>query len=291
MASVALNTSCFNFENLPSNYKLPNPNKILLLHTGIVNQVIIQHALAKYKGLRDFHNSPSLFAPFVHYVNIVATALNASLLSSQEFNTDDCPNDTLSAPKVHLFVFGEDLEAGFKRQSEIHGEATRPAVIQLNPYVFNFAYCSKPSRNDDFSPLELFRTSADIPTWVCLVTSLVLVSLVIKLTTKGSESKFAYLATLSVLISVGLSAGSRVIQRSWLFMLWMFTSLLLVTFYSGELTSVVIRPAPEFRMTKFVHLSEHNYSMVLRNTEFFAYRTYFNSSFFDTKKFSFVCKM
>lgn len=67
---------------------------------------------------------------------------------------------------------------------------------------------------------------------------------------KVGESRQIFLATLSVLLSPGVSGGSRSLLISWLFLLWLFAALVFVTYYGGAITSFVISTTPETGMTK-----------------------------------------
>lgn len=47
-----------------------------------------------------------------------------------------------------------------------------------------------------------------------------------------------------------------------LFVLWMLTSMTFVTFYSGVITSAVIKPRPDLVMEIFGELEQYNYGML-----------------------------
>lgn len=249
---------CFNFTNLPTNYKLPFPDKILLLDNtnNNMDQAFIHMVLTDFPKLRDFHNGPPFQGPTAHFTNIMATSINASLVMSRHMRKDKCDNFTrTNFAMLHYPAFVDELSALLDKHAD------KPPVVQQDPIAFSYSYCNIPvPKLDGISPSKLFSTTADLPVWICILFALILVSLLIRL--KIGENQPVLVATLSALISAGISGDTKPIQRSGLFTLWTVTCLLFVIYYSGGLTSVVISPTPEDRMTKIIELQENNYSIL-----------------------------
>lgn len=97
--------------------------------------------------------------------------------------------------------------------------------------------------------------------WFGLLTCMLLVSLVIRLQI-GNISSSILLATFSPVVAGGISFKNYVLEHTWLLTLWMYMSLVFVTYYSGTLTSHVISPIKEPRMTHVAELQANNYSII-----------------------------
>lgn len=72
-----------------------------------------------------------------------------------------------------------------------------------------------------------------------------------------------FLASLAVLLTPGTSAQPMVFRNSLIFTLWMFITIIFVTYYGGSLTSEIISPTPEKRMIRMEELFENKYWLVL----------------------------
>lgn len=79
----------------------------------------------------------------------------------------------------------------------------------------------------------------------------------------GKMSASIFMVTLSGIVSAGVAVKSKHLQRSRLLILWLYFCLIFATYFSGSLTSVVISPPKEYRMTKTSDLFQRNYSLVL----------------------------
>lgn len=137
----------------------------------------------------------------------------------------------------------------------------KPSVVQRTSAPMNYALCQPPRRAmETTSPFH----TADPLVWLVLITCLIFVSLVVGLSIKKITSQI-FLVALSPLVSGGISVKSKTLRHSLLLTLWMYVSLVFATYYSGNLTSHVISPLKEFRLTKVSDLMEHNFTLIARS--------------------------
>lgn len=233
-------------------------DKVLLVPYHSVGQTGLNTILAKYPQIRDFHNNPPYAAAVFHFNAFIAKSINFTFVSEYDVKPN-CSSDILGGiPKLHNMVRGHQLHEFF----DVNLNRTSEAV-QRYTQPFSFAYCDIPRRElDTLSPLIIFQNTADNLVWCCLITSIILISLIIKRRSRQIKSS-TVLITLSALISGGVSISSKSMQRSWLLMAWMYVCLTFVTYFSGNLTSQVIRPSPEFRFSNLKDLLTNNYSLVV----------------------------
>lgn len=243
--------SCFS-----KNIAIDNPKlrKLLLLEYSYVDQEFIRNVLAQYPRLRDFHSNPPTLGPFTHLISWIATAFNATLVSIRDVREDCLKSVLKDTPKIRTTP-GRFL-------INYYGHNEPSAAIQRYSNSFNMAYCSKiRTEVENMSPLKLFQKTGDVQVWFYLCASLILVTILIRIATRRPAPE-VMMACLSALISFGFTGDSRVLRRSLLLTLWMSACLILVTYFSGEITSTVISPTKEYRMTKITQLAEKNYSMI-----------------------------
>lgn len=209
--------------------------------------------LKKYPGLREFHTKPPFYATHVHLSTLVAGAFNATLFSVVSL-TPKCLESLQNVPRFSL-IFPLRMIKNFYSATSI----ITPALVPMVHSAFNFAYCCvRKKQQENVSPLEIFKSTADCSVWLSLLFSWILTGILMKVGT-GRDYMSVILTTLSAILCPGLSGEG---SRSKLFILWTFVCLLFVNYYSGSLTSVVISPAPDIRMTKVSELSENDYSII-----------------------------
>lgn len=252
-------TNCSNvFSSIATTKSL---NKILLLDHAWINQERISLILQNYSHLRDLHNKHASMeiAPLVYLINMIAVAFNATLISS----TGVPPNCTRNITTVAIQIPVRQIKLSSSQiTSDKFLESRSPTVFPVTKSAFNFVYCSQPrKKGETLLPLELLKTTADYMVWACLAASSLLTSLLLKIGSRSDISEIL-LTTLSILLSPSVSGVSK---TSRLFVLWTFTCLLFVTYYSGELTSVVISPSPEARFTNIDQLYQNKYSILSLN--------------------------
>lgn len=245
MAGVHNLTTCTVFQNI-----LSVSENILLLNYAHADQASVTKTLAQYPTLRDFHNEPPFIGPFLQMANFVAHAVNATLFSVRNLR-DGCKVKALrSFPTFHIQYITEGKALSDK--------------ISRGSYSFNFAYCDQIRKDiQNISPLEIFKETATPTVWTCLALSLLSISFFVKAATHKGSYFSTFVITLSALLCSGVSGLSKSVGRkSWLLTMWLCTSVIFATFYSGKITSTVISPAKEFRLTRITQLGNKNYSML-----------------------------
>lgn len=231
-------------------------NFTFLIDHPTISESMLTRVLQNYSKLRDFHNDPPTFPVPIHVCNLISTKLNASMVPLSNFKIN---TTTINFIKIFAFDYIEKVEQVFLDQS--FKNLTLPSVTQVDTFSYNYVYCStiKKVEHETFSLITSLLRSADTATWISLVTSIILVTFLVQRVGKLSDGWYAWIATISVLISPGMSGKIR--TKSLLFLAWMSGCLVLVTFYSGDLTSLVVCPVPELRVTSFEQLLKNNFSL------------------------------
>lgn len=228
----------------------------------VVNQSLIKMIQNNYSRIRDYHNEPPLDGPMIYMSNIIAKAVNLTLVSSVGINS----SEIFKLPRVMPTRFPQSAV----QASEDAGKLQQKwVIIQDDPIQFNFLYCDhrhKPAQH--FSIVELFASSADEAVWACLFASIAAISLLLRVSvdpengTVTIERKLLIMAIVSALLSPGTSSQTPRLKYSLLFALWMCVCLIFVTYWTGAFTSEIISPAREARMTKLEELAEANYTLI-----------------------------
>lgn len=251
-------SACFDFRSLTKPPKLLS-NKILIVNVFDYDQSIISTVLANYSRLRDFHSDPPYMGPLVITEKILASFINSTLIAKSHLR-----NICLSSSGTTIFPTTSSGVANL--QTINNNPQLGPNIIILleSSIGFNFAYCRKISKAiNSTSPLTLLRETADFYFWTALAISLLAVAMILKSTKKRQYDLSYYAhALVSTLLSPGTSGTFRLFRHSYLFTLWMCACITFGTYFSGSLTSFVISPTPEARMTMMSQLVESNYSLI-----------------------------
>lgn len=234
-------------EDLINRLKYPkqlSSERNLLFRYDYINQSHMIHVLESHTRLRDLHNRPPFFAPLIILAKTLATAYNATLASATNF-----PENCYKKRDIPVLLF-------FGRLTEIGN--TSLALLPMEDMGYNFLYCQHRKHHvRSMDMLGIFGDSADFSVWICLTFSLLLITIIMKCKT-GRKFSDVLLFTSAVLLSSG-SPGVRI--NSKLFLLWTFTCLVFVTYYSSSLTSVVINPPPDERITNIEELHANQYNL------------------------------
>lgn len=228
---------------------------------------------------RDFHNGQQgnwVWRPTVVLSNIVASAINASLVTEEWLDDKQSSERKIDFPtilpelplydKYELTVEYNWQKFHEKHHLDPHSTKEDPVFIQISQMDCSFVYCNVPrSKRESIWKFSLFTRILDKWTWLVGVISGVFVTLLISIQNKVSFLT-AILPIISSVISPGV-AGQSIIKKSWtttslLFTLWMFSTLTIVNLYSGDMTSTLIRPDPDDTIKSMEELVERNYSLI-----------------------------
>lgn len=228
-----------------------------------LNQSRLESELENFGRFRDIYKDdrrPSAGTVFIfaNLVKAIASGVNGSLITRghPEFlnwnahptiipglNLFDCCNRTMK----HVW------NAYYNRASN-ESVIDKPHFVKIPETHFNLMYCGVPQRKlESVWNFLIFTHSFDFPSWVCLILSLIMV-------TRLSNSRYPFFSNLAVLITPAAVSTSR--RPSKLFVLWMMACLVVVTYYTGEMTSEVISPTPEETMTSITDLKDNEYSVI-----------------------------
>lgn len=162
----------------------------------------------------------------------------------------------------HVDTFGGLAEAlevwNCFYHTNTHGITELPVFVKKESPLYNFAYCSIPIKQFGSEwNFRIFTDPFDTWAWVVLLGLLILVSFAISISTHHN-----FLTTLFSALGALLDNEIRHITKSRLYILWLFTTLLINDFYSGAITSRVIAPADEIRLRKLADLEKNNFSII-----------------------------
>lgn len=230
----------------------------------------IYELLGKFPEMRYFHTDPPYGGPTLQIASILASSINSTLISSHEISRSEiiANNYPLMFPILSFSgTFNRSVMHVYDKFKQ--GRPDNLALILGDPVAYNYVYCNVKSEADEgISITVIFLGAADIYVWVCLAVSIIFVSFMIRFKVEDSgqltfEKRPEFmLATVSALLSPGMSGQSKQTKYSSLFCLWMLNCLIFVTFYSGSLTSEITSPVPEARLTRIAQLEKNNFTLL-----------------------------
>lgn len=249
----------------------------LLLDFYEIDQKFLEVVFRDYGKLPDYYctvDHPCIGmtrATLCVLANILAEAINFTLIApghpSYEDNglhpkiypaLQELDNENRTVTKVWSNYFS-CVPPGKWRRKEA------PELIKTQFLDLNFVYCAAVQKqHDSIWEFSLFTDPFDFWIWMGLLVALVLVSWLAFSSFKGNGAlSFQVVSSLEPLLSPGIGGFDK---KSLLFVLWMLTTMVLVIFYSGVLTSVVISPSPEVSLETVSDLEKNNYSFILPNS-------------------------
>lgn len=240
-----------------------------MLNLPITNQDDVDHMLKHHGRLRDFHTGAYLYgwSAWIVLSNILAESINATLIAigHPNFDTELKLNSTQPRifPGQRIFgAGGWTVEFLWKRyEFHLKHRLELPVFVQEDALAFGFVYCSVPRRKWDSSwNFTIFTDPLGYYSWIGMLLALILTTLVLSFSRESRGILPSFFSTLSVLLTNFEESG--VPRYSKIFILWMMTCMLLVNFYSGEMTGQIVLPPQEDKMTRWEELEKHNYSVI-----------------------------
>lgn len=245
---------------------------------GLGNQTQMEYILHHRGRIRDqFTSNLSERADFIlNYVlaNILAQITNTTLITNDHHLADkySCNN---SSPHSRILPivksFGGMLQAGnIWNCSRLHNSSKTnlisrppelPLFIRNGPRAFNFAYCLDLQKTLISSwNFTIFTDPFDVWTWVVLISLLFLVSWLVSF-----SSQREFVPTFMSALAALLDNEMVHVQNSKLYVLWLFTTLLIFDFYSGAITSQLIVPPEETLLSRFADLERNNFTIIFNH--------------------------
>lgn len=218
------------------------------------NQVdLVKHNLTQLRNYNSaiFNKEPNAIS--INIGNILAEALNSTLIGKghphyfpQRYPTY-VPLVTLLSPT------GQTVENYWNLYwKEWKGKQGLPLFYLAPTLHLNFAYCAETSVEQKSSwDFSIFTTAFDSYTWLCISLSVLLIGLL-------TRSK-SFISTLIYTVSALLSVGGTI--RSPLFVLWMLVTLVMITMYTGDMTSHITCPSKEQTISNISELEKQNYTL------------------------------
>lgn len=236
-------------------------DEILLIDHLHTTQALISKVLRKYSRLRDFHHDPPLFMLSAQLCNLIAYKINSTLVSLVDLNISE--SEVESTDKYSIATTNiADARMAQMYTERLSRNQSRPSITIYFPIALNFAYCSEIHKSDQrfFAFLTTLVQKIGKKVWICTITSILLISSILK--KSGNENYI--LITICVLITPGV-CGRRF--KCIPFLIWMLCCIVLTTYYLGDLTSEVISPTPEARISTFNELLEQNFSFLFDSVD------------------------
>lgn len=235
-----------------------------------VDQSYIDLILQEYSALRSMYGR--LPVPFliskVQLANILAQSMNTTLAST--CNMKSFQDDNLTPTTVHPDVLGGRIYETWKNLSD-HFMQERISVTQFESVAHNFVYCGISEIQQESLSFLIYFTW---PVWICLIISIISVSYMVRIYIDKEQGKPKFcqrsvtMATLSILLSPGISGLTKRAKISKLFILWTMCSVIIGTYYTGAFTSKVIEPPEDKQMKKIEELGERNYTLIFQRQQF-----------------------
>ncbi|CAL8108395.1 unnamed protein product [Orchesella dallaii] len=238
--------------------QMENPSQAQKLYVRLAQPNVMSPllALAKRMNRRDFHNlqNISIFLPYAKLALEAGDSVNKTVLTMDKWEIEQ---DTV-LPGFQTCMYSS-LLITVNRKSFFNISNHQFRSPDMN---YNFAYCASPSfksvLNYDIL-LQPFTTKV----WTSLLLALVLstFALLRKISAREIISTFLSLSSTLVLMAVIFDKNIR-LKRSALFVSWMYVAIVLSNFYTGILTSLLVKPVEEKTFGELKDLIGNNFSAI-----------------------------
>lgn len=133
--------------------------------------------------------------------------------------------------------------------------------VKIPEFSLNLVYCSVPERMQvPVWDVSIFFGSFDYWTWISLVLSILVIS-ILSNDKRVTKTNIYYCRALTDLLSTGISLKIG-IKALFLFICWIMISIVVANFYTADMTSHVISPSPDVKLTSVFDLERHNFSLL-----------------------------
>lgn len=227
--------------------------------------------------LRDYHKQskprPSPLAPLFMMAQFLADKANGTLttsLSASQMETDVIKFPTIIM-NLQMYKLYSNGGMNSLRVRSTYGRTNKDKlyISLLAGAPFTFGYCAVPKMYL-VKPwdLHVLLHGFDKSAWASLlVTTAALIAIFLSLE-KGMSLSTTVFSLISPLISSTVNFKSETRQLRYLFSLWLFIIIVIVTCYTGENASFVILPPEEEIMEGLTDAVANNYSILFRDPLF-----------------------
>lgn len=247
------------------------------LHLYIYNygipQAGIDFVLSTNGRLRDIYikngNPPNELAHILVICNIIATAVNRSLTEGAYSISENVKGPAV-VPSIRTY---DQKSRTIKNLWTIYKNRTAknqlsnfelPEFKEVTPFNTNFAYCGIPHKiSDKFWSLRIFTDSFDKHTWLVLAFLIILTGIILSI---YASSIIGVFLTLSVLLSAGPSGikSGKKLQQNFFLVIWMLCSTILINYYTGDVTSLLITPPEDQIIENITEIYRQNYTFAMQ---------------------------
>ncbi|CAL8087581.1 unnamed protein product [Orchesella dallaii] len=242
--------------------------KIVIFDFYTTPQVLLDYTFKNFPEMRNYHTDPPLYGPFHIVSKLLSDKVNATLLTKaqaelENISTFSCP---LVNPAVQIYEMG-----GMPLIKFWNTYRKRKVILARQQSLgFNFAYCSRPSIiHEKAWNVSVLVNAFEFKVWAILLLAILCISLKIATRILDGVLIFQYKTFGYVIYTISSAIISTLTlpytQKSGLFLLWMFMSIILVNYYTGSITSRLISPPEEDAMTEISQVVKNNYSIIFDN--------------------------
>lgn len=241
--------------------------KFVLFNFYNFGQKVLEYYQGHYTKIGDYYGdifTPHFIGTMVALPQILANAVNATLVGPGHSKYRDKVYPSV-LPGLPLFHNERSAMISWRRfyNNSSFNTSGNPEFFLVPHLDFNLAYCAYPKRKtDSVWNFAIFTDPFDRYAWITLALLVLLVSMMLAKFKLTSLNQALFVSVAGLLQNV---SGGGFQVRSKLLILWLLASLVLVTFYSGEMTGQVIRPPPEETVEDCEQLEANNYTLFYSN--------------------------
>lgn len=243
------------------------------------------HQVVKtFSRIRDYyrsddHNQSLQIFPKLIVSKLVAEGVNATLLpykNQTKFGNlstfpkilyDNTVSKTYEGKTSILSHWKDYYNSPYSHTHDLirsHEKREFPMFSIINEKYLNFFYCDEPRKTKTY-PFKFSLFTNPFDSWIWIILLMSFASVVLILTPNNFKD---IISKVILLLNLTLQQGSPALPKySGLCYVWMIMSMVVVTFYSGEMTSTVIRPPEDDVIRTVQDLIHRSYrlSFVSRN--------------------------
>lgn len=218
----------------------------------------MEELVVQFTQMRDVHHDPATFAALYVFLNTLAQTVNKTIIAA---NNPAVLNSSNSNDYLRIFLYVSGFGEEKRTIMDISKHFRNPVFSIIPTEKYSFVYCEIPRRKfNSVWSFSVFTNSMNSWTWLILCVDAVAVGLLAF--SKVDKFSPAILPTFSLLLSIATISSRMKREKSYLFVLWMFVCAILVNFYTGGVTSTVIKPVGDDSLTRMEHLAERNFTLV-----------------------------
>lgn len=246
---------------------LTNSKYIIFEFVGIKQTYL--ESFRKYSKMREYYNTsdklPAASMPFI----LLADSINATLITKM-FLQNSKMNGT-QFPVIYPFRQLFQVYSDHRSHSIWHEywENEREGLLCLHYYYFNvpylFGYCDIPKLSQ-VKPwnLEILSYGFTKSIWISLAIVAILLGVTLHFSHRTATALKVFVTIFSSLISPTPTVTQEM-ERSRLFILWLFMCTVLINCYTGLNASYMIKPPEEEIIPTISEAKRINYSLVFTN--------------------------